>query len=85
MARGKGVVNPPGRHSGMVRRTRPGIARFRLWSFGPPRNDTRLSRPQTGGFRIHIAGAEIVAAEVGQLAFQAFDVQPQRPAMVEQQ
>ena len=42
-------------------------------------------RPQTRRFRIHIAGAEIVVAEVGQLAFQAFDVQPQRPAMVEQQ
>ena len=32
-----------------------------------------------------VAGAEIVGTEVGQLAFQAFDVQPQRLAMAEQQ
>ena len=32
-----------------------------------------------------VAGAEIVGAEVGQLAFQAFDVQPQRLAMAEQE
>src|SRR6202165_3086871 len=32
-----------------------------------------------------IAGPEIVRAEIGQFAFQAFDVQPQRPAMAEHQ
>src|SRR5881396_4059192 len=32
-----------------------------------------------------VAGAEVVGTEVGQLAFQAFDVQPQRLAMAEQQ
>ncbi|TFV48694.1 hypothetical protein E4K65_11380 [Bradyrhizobium niftali] len=27
------------RHSGAVRSTEPGISRFRVWSFGPSRND----------------------------------------------
>jgi len=31
-----------GRHSGMVRRTRPGISRFRVRAFAPPRNDVQL-------------------------------------------
>ena len=31
------------RHSGMVRRTRPGISRFRVRCFASPRNDDRLS------------------------------------------
>src|SRR5216683_5670456 len=40
-----------------------------------------------GGFGAfaEIAGPEIVGAEVGQLALQALDVQPQRPALAEHQ
>src|SRR5436309_1988390 len=33
------------RHSGAVRRTEPGISRFRVWSYGPSRNDSLKSRP----------------------------------------
>ena len=37
------------------------------------------------GALVQIAGAEIVRADVGQLAFEAFDVEPQRAAMAEHQ
>jgi len=50
-----------------------------------PKDQTRndgLLRPQPRRLRVF---AEIVHTEVGQLAFQAFDVEPQRPAMAEQQ
>ncbi|MVT72064.1 hypothetical protein GPL20_02885 [Bradyrhizobium cajani] len=29
------------RHSGAMRSIEPGISRFRVWSFGPSRNDVR--------------------------------------------
>src|SRR5437879_2623927 len=31
-----------GRHSGAMRSIEPGISRFRVWSFGPSRNDRAL-------------------------------------------
>src|ERR1700732_540935 len=36
-------------HSGMVRRTRPGISRFRVRCFASPRNDERLVIPRRPG------------------------------------
>src|SRR4030088_80219 len=33
------------RHSGAMRSIEPGISRFRVWSFGPSRNDERPSLP----------------------------------------
>ena len=61
-------------------------AHLRFDAVASPRNDLACSRLrlQIGAMR-EIAGPEIVGAEVGQLAFQAFDVQPQRPAMAEQE
>src|SRR5881392_4180992 len=43
--RDKGVTSMRTRHSGMVRRTRPGISRFRVRCFASPRNDGGVSRP----------------------------------------
>src|SRR3982074_898434 len=40
---------------------------------------------QPGGLGAEIRGPEIIRAQVGQLAFQAFDVQPERPALAEKQ
>jgi len=37
------------RHSGMVRRTRPGISRFRVRCFASPRNDVPDTRPHSRG------------------------------------
>src|SRR6202051_4645099 len=57
-----------------------------------PRNDVSTSNarrsrtlPRPPGILTIVRGPEIVGAEVGQLAFQAFDVEPQRAAMVEHQ
>src|ERR1700694_4957247 len=36
-------VLAPGRHSGERRSLEPGISRFRVWSFGPSRNDSGCS------------------------------------------
>jgi penicillin-binding protein 1C len=36
--------DPNSRHSGTVRSTGPGISRFRVWSFGPSRNDSSSAR-----------------------------------------
>ena len=47
-----------------------------------PRGTAPESPLRRGG---EVAGAEVVGTEVGQLAFQAFDVQPQRLAMAEQE
>ncbi len=41
-------------------------------------------RVQPGRLGPEVEGPEIVGAEVGQFAFQALDVEPQRPALVEQ-
>ncbi len=60
-----------------------------LASLSPPYGAAaghRSGIPSGGlGALAEIAGPEIVGAEVGQLAFQALDVQPQRPALAEQQ
>ncbi|TFV43640.1 hypothetical protein E4K65_31190 [Bradyrhizobium niftali] len=35
----RSIAKPSFRHSRAVRSTEPGISRFRVWSFGPSRND----------------------------------------------
>jgi hypothetical protein len=35
----RGATSHPSRHSGAMRSIEPGISRFRVWSFGPSRND----------------------------------------------
>ena len=56
------------------------LARLMRWRVG-------LGVSSPGGFASSPRSlvAEIVGAEIGQLAFQAFDIEPQRPAMAEQQ
>src|SRR4051812_31473340 len=91
MARRPMEVNPlgdviPGQSAGLNPESRDSPRRngaSEVRCFASPRNDgtkSPLRRRNAGG-----AGAEFVGAEVGQLAFQAFEVEPQRPAMAEQQ
>src|SRR5258706_12874166 len=100
MARRQIAVNPSGRTArwfsvipGWSARTRPqmcaghrGISRFRVHRSAMPRNDVQ-SRipPRRLGAGAEIGGPEIVSADIRQLAFEAFDVEPHRAALAEQQ
>src|SRR5216684_3621143 len=73
-------------------RTRPGISRFRVRAGARPgmtllyqaRAVSGIPSGRLGAFA-EIAGPEIIGAQIGQFAFEAFDVQPQRPALAEHQ
>ncbi|WP_407183251.1 penicillin-binding protein 1C [Bradyrhizobium centrosematis] len=56
------------RHSGAARRAEPGISRFRVWSFGPSRNDGSGARG--GGYRLLSAVAfTLILAIIGFVAW----------------
>src|SRR5688572_3860704 len=54
-------------------------------AFATPNGSLSSPPSRRLGALAEIAGPKIVAAEVSQLAFEAFDVEPQRPAVGEQQ
>ncbi|MET4847179.1 membrane carboxypeptidase/penicillin-binding protein PbpC [Bradyrhizobium japonicum] len=61
-------ANQVSRHSGAVRSADPGISRFRVWSFGPSRNDG--SGASGGGLRVLSAAAvAFILAIVGFVAW----------------
>src|SRR5436305_5409639 len=51
----------------------------------PPYSHRSSTPPRRFGAFAQIAGCKIVGAEIGQLAFQAFDIEPQRAALAEHQ
>ena len=51
------------RHSGAVRRTEPGISRFRVWSYGPSRNDNKQNHSRGAAERSSYDSERIVRGE----------------------
>src|ERR1700761_3169042 len=97
MARRQIAVNPSGR--GLSQWRQSAFAVIPGWSEGPDpeSRDSGFAAPRRpgttgqsgiqpgrfGALAAEVGGSQIVRAQVGQFAFQALDVEPERPAMAE--